>query len=205
MNDNEQQQMKPVAIVNTPTNISKLYYYIKYTNLNNILDNNTMKELLYNSLNKIKSVCYKSVILREKRQELRDDITDLERMYVRADNVNVSEQGKNTGGKENDTEIRHIKIIHLKEELANLTNQSLVIDKSLHDNKEMFRNIFDELLTEAQATVMKLFYIDCWTTIKIATELFYTRDYVRIVKNRAIKNIINALIKFQEENITDNK
>lgn len=201
MNDNEQQEMKPVAIVNTTTNISKLYYYIKYTNLNSILDNNTMKELLYSSLNKIKSVCYKSVILREKSQELRDDITDLERMYVRADNLDISEQGRNTGGKENDVELRHIKILKLKEELARLTNESLCIDKSLQDNKDLFRDIFDELLTEAQATVMKLFYIDCWTTLKIATELFYTRDYVRIVKNRATKRIINALIEFQDKNI----
>ena len=122
-------------------------------------------------------------------------------MYVRADNLDISESGKNTGGKINDVELRHIKIKKLKEELEDLTNQSLVIDKSLHDNKEIFRNIFDELLTEAQANVMKLFYIDCWTTLKIATELFYTRDYVRIVKNRATRRLVNALIEFQDKNI----
>ena len=199
--------MNQVIITNNynTTNISKLYNYIIY-NLNTVDDNSKLeldiiKELLHTSLNKIKNVCYKSVILREKRQELRDDITDLERMYVRADNLDISEQGKNTGGKENDVELRHLKILKLKEELANLTNESLCIDKSLQDSKDLFRNIFDEILTEAQATVMKLFYIDCWTTLKIATELFYTRDYVRIVKNRAIKRLTNALIEFQDKNI----
>ena len=199
--------MNQVIITNNynTNNISKLYNYIIY-NLNTVDDNSKLeldiiKELLHTSLNKIKNVCYKSVILREKRQELRDDITDLERMYVRADNLDISEQGKNTGGKENDVELRHIKILKLKEELARLTNESLCIDKSLQDSKDLFRNIFDEILTEAQATVMKLFYIDCWTTLKIATELFYTRDYVRIVKNRAIKRLTNALIEFQDKNI----
>lgn len=194
--------------------ITKLYNYVFTSNniniLNisssnsNIINKQYIKELLSSSLNRIKSICYKSVILREKRQELRDDIDDLERMYVRADNLDISESGKNTGGKENDVELRHLKIIKLKEELASLTTQSLQLDKSLSDNKEMFRNIFDEVLTDTQATIMKLFYIDCWTTLKIATELYYTRDYIRQIKNRSINKITRILLEYNNYNTKNN-
>lgn len=195
--------------------ITKLYNYvftsnninilnISSSNSNIIINKQYIKELLSSSLNRIKSICYKSVILREKRQELRDDIDDLERMYVRADNLDISESGKNTGGKENDVELRHLKIIKLKEELASLTTQSLQLDKSLSDNKEMFRNIFDEVLTDTQATIMKLFYIDCWTTLKIATELYYTRDYIRQIKNRSINKITRLLLEYNNYNTKNN-
>ncbi len=185
-----------ITITNN-TNILQLNNYILNTNnissIYNITDKQ-LKEYIRYSLNIIKTKCYKSILLREKRQEVRDDIDDLERMYVRADNLDISEAGKNTGGKENDVELRHIKIKQLKEELERLTNQSLVLEKSLQEHKEMFRNIFDTCLTEAQATIMKLFYIDCWTTLKIATELYYTRDYIRQIKNRAINQLMRVLL-----------
>ena len=189
-------------INNTNTSIYKLYNYILGNNIYLHQDTNSIKLALHRVLDNIKNKCYKSIKIREERQKLRDDISDLERMFVRADNLDISEAGKNTGGKENDVELRHLKIIKLKQELAKKTNESLVLEKSLEDNKEMFRNIFDELLSENDATVMKLFYIDCWTTLKIATELYYTRDTIRQKRNRSINCLTSAILNYlQVKNI----
>ena len=183
------------------TLITRFTNYIKYTNnlvdINKYLDNTKSEELkglIKYSLKQLNQSCYKAVILRERRKELRDDIVDLQRQYVNADNLDISEVGRNTGGKTNHVELRHIKIIELQEKLDELTNTSLNLESSLKDNKDMCSEVFDLILNESQATIMKLYYINCWSASRISIELYYTRDAVNSCIKRAVKNITKYLI-----------
>ena len=176
--------------------------YIKYTNnlvdINKYLESSNKSEELRcyikYALKQLNQHCYKAVILRERRKEIRDDITDLKRQYVSADSLDINEGGFNNGYKENNVELRHIKIFELQEKLTALTNESLELEASLKDNKDLVEEVFDIILNENQATIMKLYYIQCWSASRISVELYYTRDAVNSCIKRAIKNITKYLI-----------
>lgn len=176
--------------------------YIKYTNnlvdISKYLESNSKSEELRcyikYALKQLNQHCYKAVILRERRKEIRDDITDLKRQYVSADSLDINEGGFNNGYKENNVELRHIKIFELQEKLTALTNESLELEASLKDNKDLVEEVFDIILNENQATIMKLYYIQCWSASRISVELYYTRDAVNSCIKRAIKNITKYLI-----------
>lgn len=177
---------------NTKYTTIRFIDYIKYINNIKSFSKDNIKDIevyIKYTLKQLNQSCYKAVMLRERRKEIRDDISDLESKYVKADNLEFNECGKNTGGKINNEELRHIKIKELKEKLEALTNQSLNLESSLLANKEMVRNIFDEYLNESQAAVMKLYYIENFSYTRIATEMFYCKESVRTVKNRAIKKL----------------
>lgn len=183
----------------TNNNLLEFIQYIKYKNnintINKELSNNIIENYIRYALQQLNNSCYKAVELRERRKELRDDIADLQRQYVKADNLEFREEGKNTGGRVNNVELRHIKILELQEQLTKLTNASLELEASLQYNKELAAYIFDKYLKrETEAEVMKLYYVDCWSTSRIAIEMYYTRDGVRTVRNRAIKNLTKIIM-----------
>ena len=182
----------------TNNNLLEFIQYIKYKNnintLNKELSNNIVEQYIRYALQQLNNSCYKAVELRERRKELRDDIDDLKRQYVKADNLEFREEGKNTGGRINNVELRHIKILELQEQLTKLTNSSLELEASLQYNKELAAYIFDTYLNETQASVMKLYYVDSWSSNRIAIEMYYTRDGVRTVRNRAIKNLTKVIL-----------
>ena len=187
--------------------IDRFINYILLTNniTINILQDSNNKQLydyVYKTLKHLNTKCYELITIRKRREEIRDDIDDLERAYVTADSLDINEGGYNNGGKPNQVELRLIKIRELKEQLGELINKTMLLEKSLVDNKEMVAKIFDLLLKdddrskENKATVMKLYYIDCFSVSKIAIELFYERDSIRKIKSRAIYEIAIEIKKY---------
>ena len=180
------------------SNLQEFYNYILNTNNISSIYNITrinIKEYIRNTLIKVNNISYKSVILRKRREEVRDDIRDLERAFIGSEWHEPSEEGKNTGGKKDDSVmLRKIKIRELKDTLEDLTNQTLLLEKSFIHNKEMVSNAFDFILNEEDSKIMKLYYLDCMSSRDIAIENFYTTDAVVKKRKRAVNKITNTII-----------
>ena len=132
--------------------------------------------------------------LRIKRVKLRQDIEDLECSMVGGESFNMSEEGKNTGGKKNPPDFKMIQKLQLKEELGQLVNESLLLEKSLNDNNQMMLDFIHMLKNKSHQTVLELTYIECVASATIANQMFYTMDYLKIMKNRAVKKLAALLI-----------
>lgn len=131
---------------------------------------------------------------RLKRKQLREDIEDLECSMVGSENFNCSEEGKNTGGKKNPPDFKMIQKLQLKEELGQLLNESMLLEKSLNDNNQMMLDFIHMLKNKSHQTVLELTYIECVASATIANQMFYTMDYLKIMKNRAVKKLAALLI-----------
>ena len=94
--------------------LQEFYNYILNTNnLDNIynITKLELKEYIRNTLKLVNNKCYEVIILRKRREEIRNDIKDLERAFIGSEWHEPSEEGKNTGGRKEDTNIlRKIKV-----------------------------------------------------------------------------------------------
>ncbi len=188
---------------NIKSSLQEFYSYILNTNnlynINNIT-RTKLKEYIRNTLKLVNTKCYDVIILRKRREEIRNDIRDLERAFVNADSTEASGAGFNNGGKVNNVELRHLKIIELKEELGKLTAQTMLIEKSLEHNRNMVAAALDFILNAENSKVMKLYYIDCYTTQEIAIENYYTTDAVSKKRKRSVNKITTTLMDLFQEN-----
>lgn len=132
---------------------------------------------------------------RLKRKQLREDIEDLECSMVGSENFNCSEEGKNTGGKKNPPDFKMIQKLQLKEELGQLLNESMLLEKSLKENNEMMLEFIKQLPNKNQQIVLELTYIDGLSNGRIANQLYYSVNYVDINRNRGIKKLASILEK----------
>ena len=141
--------------------------------------------------------CSNNILLkyRLKRKQLREDIADLECSMVGSENFNCSEEGKNTGGKKNPPDFKMIQKLQLKEELGQLVNESLLLEKSLNDNNELMLEFIKLLPNKNQQIVLELTYIDGLSNGRIANQLYYSVNYVDINRNRGIKKLASILEK----------
>ena len=182
---------------NIKSKLLEFYNYILNTNnIYNIKNINKLelKDCIRNTLAIVNTKSYEVIIVRKRREEIRDDIRDLERAFVNADSIDANDGGYNNGGKINNVELRHLKIIELKEQLGQLTAQTLLLEKSFTHNREMVANALDFILNEEDAKIMKLYYLDCMSTRDIAIENFYTTDAVAKKRKRAVNKIANTII-----------
>lgn len=180
-------------IFNT-NNISSIY------NINITLSD--IKIYIKNTLKTFNDRNYDIINIRKRREELNQDIQDIYTSFVSGDSYDFSESGKNTGLKSNPNELKHIKIFQLKEELKELTNQTFLIEESLKYNRELIKNVFDYYLDPEKATIMKLFYINCFTNSKIASEQLYSIDAVKKNKRKSIDVLSTKILEFLMENNT---
>ena len=178
-------------------------------NTNNISSNNieninisSIKEYIKNTLKIFNNKNYDIINIRKRREEINQDIQDIYTSFVSGDSYDFSESGKNTGMKSNPNELKHLKIAQLKEELKELTNQTFLIEESLKYNRELIKNIFDYYLDPEKATIMKLFYINCFTNSKIASEQLYSIDAVKKNKRKSIDVLSTKVLEFLMENNT---
>lgn len=180
------------------SNLQEFYNYILNTNNISSIYNITkleLKEYIRNTLKLVNNKCYEVIILRKRREEIRNDIKDLERAFIGSEWHEPSEEGKNTGGKKDDSVmLRKIKIRELKDKLEDLTNQTLLIESSLEHNKVMVAAALDFILNTENSKIMKLYYIDCYSTQDIAIENYYTTDAVKKMRKRAVNKITNTII-----------
>lgn len=159
----------------------------EYSNNINIYLKQTLKNLKYSNKELLK--------YRLKRKQLREDIADLECSMVGSENFNCSEEGKNTGGKKNPPDFKMIQKLQLKEELGQLLNESLLLEKSLKENNELMLDFIKMLPNKNQQIVLELTYIDGLSNGRIANQLFYTLHYVDINRDRGIKKLTSILEK----------
>lgn len=131
--------------------------------------------------------------LRIQRRKLREDIEDLEASMVGGEFRELSEEGRNTGGRKNPPDFKAIQKLQLKEELGKLVNESLLLEKSLNDNNELMLEFIRMLTNKNRQIVLELTYIDCMSNTKIASQMFYTIEYVDISRNRALKSLTSVL------------
>ena len=180
-------------ILNT-NNISSIY------NINITLSD--IKIYIKNTLKTFNDRNYDIINIRKRREEINQDIKDIYTSFVSGDSYDFSESGKNTGMKSNPNELKHLKIAQLKEELKELTNQTFLIEESLKYNRELIKNVFDYYLDPEKATIMKLFYINCFTNSKIASEQLYSIDAVKKNKRKSIDVLSTKILEFLMENNT---
>lgn len=180
-------------ILNT-NNISSIY------NINITLSD--IKIYIKNTLKTFNDRNYDIINIRKRREEINQDIQDIYTSFVSGDSYDFSESGKNTGMKSNPNELKHLKIAQLKEELKELTNQTFLIEESLKTNRELIKNVFDYYLDPEKATIMKLFYINCFTNSKIASEQLYSIDAVKKNKRKSIDVLSTKILEFLMENNT---
>lgn len=130
---------------------------------------------------------------RLKRKQLREDIADLECSMVGSENFNCSEEGKNTGGKKNPPDFKMIQKLQLKEELGQLLNESMLLEKSLKENNEMMLEFIKQLPNKNQQIVLELTYIDGLSNGRIANQLYYSVNSVDKYRDRGIKKLASFL------------
>ena len=142
------------------------------------------------------------VKLRIKRIKLRQDIDDIECSMVGGELREPSEEGKNTGGKKNPPDFKMIQKLQLKEELGQLVNETLLLEKSLNDNNQMMLDFIHLLKNKNKQVILELYYFESMTNTQVAHAMFYTVTYVDVFKNRAIKSLVTLLesIENQQKN-----
>lgn len=164
-------------------------YIIKSNNITEEEYSNNIREYLKQTFKNLK--CSNNILLkyRLKRKQLREDIADLECSMVGSENFNCSEEGKNTGGKKNPPDFKMIQKLRLKEELGQLLNESLLLEKSLKENNELMLEFIKLLPNKNQQIVLELTYIDGLSNGRIANQLYYSVDSVDKYRNRGIKKL----------------
>lgn len=170
-------------------------YIIKNNNITEEVYSNNIKEYLKVTLKNLRSSNNQLFILRLKRKQLREDIEDLECSMVGGENLNPSEEGKNTGGKKNPPDFKNIQKLKLREELGQLLNESLLLEKSLKSNNELMLDFIKLLPNKNQQIILELTYIDGLSNSSIANQLFYSLNYVDIARNRGLKKLTSILEK----------
>lgn len=150
-------------------------------------------------LGQIKMNNKKALQLRMKRDKVRTDLDDLERAFCNTSNSDFIEVGKNTGGRENNVEVRQLEKLKIKEKLGNLVLESLLLEKSLEKNNELIHNFLSLAPRSQYLSVLELTYIDCLSNTKIALEMGYTRDFVDQARKRGLTDL-SEIIKCRLQN-----
>ena len=170
-------------------------YIIKSNNITEEEYSNNIKVYLKQTLKNLKCSNKELLKYRLKRKQLREDIADLECSMIGSENFNCSEEGRNTGGKKNPPDFKMIQKLQLKEELGQLLNESLLLEKSLKENNELMLEFIKMLPNKNQQIVLELTYIEGKSNGSIANQLYYSLNYVDINRNRGIKKLTAILEK----------
>lgn len=154
---------------------------------------NNIKYYTKNILYEIKNNNNKAVSLRLERRKVRDDLEDLEKAYCKSPNLAPVGEGKNTGGKLNNEELRQIQKIELKEKLKELLLESQLLEKSLEGNNELIRQLINLIPRTQYREVLILTYIHCMSNSEIAMELCYSCDSINKARHRGLEDIVEIM------------
>ena len=141
----------------------------------------------------IKNNNNKAAELRLERRKVRDDLEDLERANCKSPNMNPVGEGKNTGGKPNNEEIRQIQKLELKEKLGALLLESQLLEKSLEGNNELIRKLINLIPKTQFIQVLILTYLHCMSNTEIAIELNYGIEYVDQARHRGLIDMVKII------------
>ena len=174
--------------------LDKVIVYI--TSTNNTSIESILLECKYNIKHVLKHISNsnkEAILIRKERQKVREDLDDLERAYCQAASCEGVGEGKNTGGKVNNVEIRQIDKAKLRERLGELLIESQLLEKSLSDNNELMKSFINLLPQTQYAQVLELTYFECMTSTQIACELGYSIEYIDIARLRGIEGLAQIL------------
>lgn len=152
-----------------------------------------IKEYVKRILKKIRDNNHEAKLLRLKRKELRDDISDIEVSMVGSQAFDTTLPGKKNGYSKNTTEVKYLKKLDLKEKLRNLVIESLLLEKSLNANNKLIEDFINCLESTSQKTVLKLTYIECQSNVQISNLLFYEIGTVDSARSRGINSLTNLV------------
>ena len=178
-----------ISIINKEL-IDRVIVYI--TSTNNTSIESILLECKYNIKQVLKHISNsnkEAILIRRERKKVREDLDDLERAYCKAASCEGVGEGKNTGGKVNNVEIRQIDKAKLRERLGELLIESQLLEKSLSDNNELMKSFINLLPQIQYAQVLELTYFECMTSTQIACELGYSIEYIDIARLRAIEGL----------------
>ncbi len=194
---NLQKQYQEIADNSVNSNIlNKLIIYIcsTYSVSREVLRDNT-KLYVKRILDNIRVNNNRVAKLRLKRKKVRDDLIDLEKSYCGSGSCDAIGQGKNTGGKPNNVELRQIKKLELKEELGQLLNETLLLEKSLEENNKLVLQSIHLIPHKQYIHVLEMTYLDCMSNTSIAIELFYTIKFVDAARRAGLDDLVQ-LVKY---------
>ena len=201
MNKKVECDLNKLINTNNTTIVNITNYIRSIFKLSNNLDilNNT-RVYITDLFRNIKLLKYRELDLRNERRKLVDDLEDLKRAYVSGDNLSINEQGKNTGGKVNQVELRQIKMLQLREELQQKLSESLLLEKSLKENTEIFKRFIQLIQNPQHQEIVYRMYINCETASKIAEEYCYSTGTVQEYRKRGI-GFLEKVLKCYLENM----
>lgn len=187
---------------NTNTILDNIIIYITSTfkcSIEDIIDNT--QDYVIKILRNLRLIKYKEADIRKERKKISQDIDDLQRAYVSSDAMTPNESGKNTGGKVNKVQLRQIKLLELREALANKVNESLVLEKSSNDNIKLLKDFIDMIPVPQHKMIVSRMYIDCESGSQIASDYFYSRGTVNVYRNRGIKSLTIILENYLKDQL----
>lgn len=188
-----QEQYKIIASNNILL-INKIVVYICSTfniTVEEYIDN--IKYYTKGILFEIKNNNNKAAELRLERRKVRDDLEDLERAYCKSPNLNPVGEGKNTGGKPNNEEIRQIQKLELKEKLGALLLESQLLEKTLEGNNELIRKLINLIPRTQYRGILIFTYLHCMSNSEIAMKLCYTIENVNMARIRGLDDIVKII------------
>ena len=174
--------------------LDKAIVYI--TSTNNTSIESILLECKYNIKQVLKHISNsnkEAILIRKERQKVREDLDDLERAYCKAASCEGVGEGKNTGGKLNNVEIRQIEKANLRERLGELLNESQLLEKTLFDNNELMKSFINLLPQKQYAQVLELTYFECMSNTQIACELGYSIEFVDKARQKGIEGLAQIL------------
>lgn len=177
--------------------LSKVLEYIINTNSTNI--ESIINDTKYNIKLILKEISLnnkKALLIRKERAKVRDDLDDLERAYCQASAYDGIAQGKNTGGKPNNVEIRQIEKANLRERLGELLNESQLLEKTLFDNNELMKSFINLLPQKQYSQVLEMTHFECMSNTTIACELGYSMEFVNTARIRGLEGLTQILKKY---------
>lgn len=147
-------------------------------------------------LRSVRSNNYQLAYMRRKRRELNEDIRDLEATYVSGDSYDNLVLGKNTGARPNNVEIKHLKVLELKEKLRNMVIESNLLEQSLEEHNNLISRFIELLSTDGCIIIMKMTYVDCLPNTEIANTLMFSVNNIDIARSRGLTRLSNILKEY---------
>ena len=190
-----EEQYEQIATTNT-TLLSRVVVYINDYNNRSFIAAGITKVHIRNLLKEIRNSNNQVHQLRKQRARIREDLEDLERAFYSSSTYEGTGEGKNTGGRPNNVELRQIRKSELKEQLGDLLIKTQLIEKSFVDNNKLIRQFIHLLPQKQYIAVLELTYIECMSNVAIASELNYSREFVDKARERGIKSLAEILKKY---------
>lgn len=144
---------------------------------------------------------YKLRDLEEMKEQTYTDIKYLEASFVGSEWRTPSEEGRNTGGRKDNTLLKHEKLDQLKRDLEQYTLESTNIRKSFDTNKKMLEDFIELTTNDSHREILRMSLIELKSASKIAKELSYSYKTINNYKDRGIEYLSKLVCGYLQQKI----